>query len=480
MLVTYNKGLFIANCAFWERNIPRSNGFTWNTELKKWITSDAKKGALLKDKMDVNAKQAYDKLTREPACRKAGLQYRGYQKECIMWARNRKHILIADEMGLGKTVEVIGILNELWIPRSVLVVCPATLKENWRRELNKWLSNEELKVDIVNYDILHKVKDNTWDIVVFDESHYIKNPKTARTKLSLEIAKRALRAFFITGTPVLNRPIELFPMLNFMFPERFGSQYSFAKKFCDAKYKYIGKGKKVHDFNGASNIPELSEILQSVMIRRFKRDEARELKEKMHQIIEWEADSSERNLLKSEKALREGLSETARDAAVEGNLAIARRELALKKVSRSVSFIQDILESEEKVVVFAHHTEVIDELRKGLSKYNPVHITGKVSLTERQKAVDTFQSNKNCRVFIGNIKAAGVGITLTAASTVIFVEMDWVPGNMEQAIDRCHRIGQDKIVQIYYLVVKDSADSLVANSLVKKIAVTDRIQNASK
>ena len=155
-------------------------------------------------------------------------------------------------------------------------------------------------------------------------------------------------------------------------------------------------------------------------------------------------------------------------AKADKNLATQRRELALCKLPQSLEQINELLESVDKMVVFAWHTEVINELEKQLAIYNPALISGKTRQETRQAQVDKFQNDKTCRVFIGNILAAGVGITLTAASHVDFVETSWVPGEVFQAVDRCHRIGQKNSVNARFHVVENSIDEAVIRSLISK------------
>jgi SNF2 family DNA or RNA helicase len=148
---------------------------------------------------------------------------------------------------------------------------------------------------------------------------------------------------------------------------------------------------------------------------------------------------------------------------------------AERKLPDAITYIKDCLEQTDKVVVFAHHIHIIDGLMDGLKEFNPVKVTGSVKNEDRQTAVDTFQTDNKCRVFVGNIKAAGVGLTLTAASHVIFVEASWSPADIQQAADRCHRIGQKDNVTVDLLTISESIDSLVLHSVLTKMDVIDRI-----
>lgn len=335
---------------------------------------------------------------------------------------------------------------------------------------------------LVNYDIVKKlisvIDKVTYDLIILDECQYIKNPKASRTQASLAIP--AKRRVFLTGTPILNRPVELWPMVNAIDPEGMGkSFFGFAQRYCGAKQVRAGR-KMVWDFTGASNLEELQDKMrQGFMVRRLKADVLKELPAKRRQIIPLEANGAS-SILKAEKKLIEqlGFEEAAR--ALEGQsaafteMAKLRHDLGVAKVEKALDHIKDMLDSVEKVIVFAHHHDVIDGLRDGLSEYGLVTVTGQTPGADRQRAVDLFQTDPGCRVFLGNIKAAGVGLTLTAASTVVFVESDWTPGWMQQAEDRAHRIGQTESVLVQYLVFDGSMDAVLAQTLVSKADISDR------
>lgn len=364
---------------------------------------------------------------------------------------------------------------------------------NWQREANKWLTRR-IGFDVINYDRLKQIAPaEPYDLLVADEAQYLKNPAAKRTKLFFAIP--AKRTLFLTGTPILNRPIELFTMLQRLDPLDLGAdKWAFAHKYCGAKEKEVtivkrnpktGKvisveRKMVWDFNGASNLDELQEKMRSkFMVRRLKKDVLKELPAKRRQIIPLDRSGAEKLLLAEQKLARQiGFEEMARKLESGGAVAMTemskvRHELGLAKVDTAIDHITDVLENTSKVVVFAHHRDVIEELHRAFQGAGMVSVHGGVPATLRQRYVDVFQSNPNCRVFIGQIQAAGVGITLTAASTVIFVEQDWVPGNMSQAEDRCHRIGQQESVLVQYLVFDGSLDATMAQTLIKKSRVAE-------
>jgi len=403
------------------------------------------------------------------------------------------NVLIADEMGLGKTIQAIEVIN-ITTPIFVLIVCPASLKLNWKSELEIWLQRKRpvtvLKnpdkmvpqhINIINYASLKKfaavLKSIKFDLVIFDESHYLKSPKAIRTKLCFG-AKKVINSesrIFLTGTPILNRPVELFPLLKDCGIQT--NWKSFTSHFCDAKEKiiYTPSGRQtVLDVSGSSHEDELQDILRAtIMIRRLKKDVLTQLPEKIQQIVFLPENGSIANVKKERLEFAETLEQPNLALAI-SNLSEIRQENALRKVKFAKEYIDNLLEQKEKVVIFAWHTCVIDELMDVLKSYRPLSITGKTPMNLRKLYVDYFQDEGN-RVIIGNIKAMGQGLTLHAASDVVFLEMDWTPGNNTQAEDRIHRIGQTELCHIHYLVYADTVDAFIAKKVVAKKKVIDKI-----
>jgi len=454
-----------------------------------------------------------------------GLEYLGYQKAGVMYAidlfrEGNRAVLIADSMGLGKTISAIGIINYCPDIRKVLVICPASLRINWQRELTKWLVRpmtigitngggkedwQPADISIINYDVVQKHRPaidrhGPYDLVILDESHKLKNHEAKRTqavfgKWSKDTAKRVppintKRLLALTGTPILNRPIELYTFLAYADPQGLGrSRMGFAKKYCAAKHNGYG-----WDFNGSSNLPALQQSLRGrFMIRRLKSEVLAELPPKQYQVIELPANGAvkavanelaamqahEERILALQAAVElakasdnPGEYEQAVRALRRGILAsftemsAVRHETALAKIPYVVEHLDTALESGGPVLCFAHHHDVIDSIARSFEG-RCVTLTGDTPMAARQQAVDDFQAGK-FDLFIGNIQAAGVGITLTKSSHVVFAEMDWVPGNMEQAADRAHRIGQTECVLVQYLVLEGSLDATMARSLVEK------------
>lgn len=461
-----------------------------------------------------------------------GLDYYPFQKAGIRYGIEHPNVLIADEMGLGKSIQTIGIINVDETIKSVLIICPKSLKLNWLRECQRWLVRNlsvsvvdgkilpETDICIVNYDgvIKHEdaIKSREWDMVVLDEAHLIKNRKTRRSKAikgykpskkeqekgmqeSKPIAAR--RHIRLTGTPIVNRPQELQNLIDDLNPDFAG--WAFLKRYTDAHQIYVGR-KAFWDFSGASNLDELQTRLRStLMIRRLKSEVLTELPRKIRQIIELEPETGEQKRAvasetKYEAASEERLSElralvelskAESDEAYQTaaanlknasqmdftEMARLRHETAVAKIPLVADFIRAALEddAEKKIIVAVHHHDMGDGLLNELAAFSPVILTGETKETDRQAAVDRFQNDPQTRVFIGSIQAAGVGITLTAASHVIFGELDWVPGVVSQFEDRPHRIGQTETVLIQHLVLAGSIDARMAKTIIEKQEVID-------
>ena len=419
-------------------------------------------------------------------------------------------------MGLGKTVEALGVVNaEGAEARRVLIVCPASLKLTWARECERWLVGERAvgvagkawpelaEVVVINYDILGKWERELaepWDVLVADECHYVKNKDAKRSKRLYAIEAR--RKLFLTGTPILNRPAELFAIASFLEPEEFGHFWTFAKRYCAPVRNNFG-----WDVSGASNLDELHERLRStIMVRRTKAQVLPDLPPKRRQVIELPADSVAK-LVENERAawsehkvrlgaLRKAGNVTGGAGAAsvsdgerdrlrsEVNQAFAelsklRHETAKAKVPMVVEHLKAASEESDKLVVFAHHRDVVTALAEAFEDA-AVTLSGGDSSEARQAAVDRFQEDPTCRFFIGSITAAGFGLTLTAASHVVFAELDWVPANMTQAEDRTHRIGQQDSVLVQHLVLEGSLDASMVRTLIKKQEVVDRVVDGTK
>ncbi|MHB1865609.1 MAG: DEAD/DEAH box helicase [Candidatus Saccharimonadales bacterium] len=553
-------GIFLAITKFDERAIPKSAGFTWNNAYSRWETSDQSKATLLAEyaevglrdrlRQTVEAAIALSKATEVPQSvvdtnagpsksvevpdlpKPEGLEYLPFQKSGIQFGVDHPNVLIADDMGLGKTVQAIGIYNADPSIRNVLIVCPASLTLNWKREFEKWgLRKPVVKIAtsshvprsanviVFNYDIAQKIRpqidEMEWDLFISDESHMLKNGKAIRTLTILGGKKvetienpnprmkprkrvtrfspiTARRRAFLTGTPILNRPVELWTLIHALDPDGLGSDWvEYVQRYCQGHKTKFG-----WDVSGSSNLEELQERLRSTfMIRRLKEDVLTELPGKRRVVLEIPATGTVVRIVEEEKRKADSLNEKieqitaqAMMADAEGNeiafraavrelrgaeslafdeMSRIRHETAIAKIPHMIEHIDDSLETSPKIIVFAHHTDVIDALAKQYGT-QCVTLTGQHSVTRRQAAVDRFQGDPSCRLIIAQIIAGGVGWTLTASSHVIFCELDWRPGIISQAEDRANRIGQKNMVLVQHLVFEGSIDAVMAQKIISK------------
>jgi SNF2 family DNA or RNA helicase len=522
----------VAQSSFAEKDLVKAAGFRWDPARRQWWTADPAVAARLADPERLQQEQTAKAAAQAASIAASratdadralpvpdGLSYLPFQRAGIAFGLDRPAVLIADEMGLGKTIQAIGIVNADPSIRRILILCPASLRLNWARELAKWLvaprtigiadtkaGLPDTDIVICNYDITAKLasalRAGAWDLLVADECHYLKNATAQRTVAVLGRPKTkkqeavapipARRQVFLTGTPIPNRPVEGWTIFNALGV--FDHFFSYARRYCDAYQDQWG-----WHFDGASNLPELQEKLRgSVMVRRLKADVLTELPAKRRQVIELVPNGAAAAVRAEQAAYaaHEAAIEAARlavelakasDDPDDYRAAVARlndeiqvafqdmsrhrKEVALAKLPHVIEHLQDAMEDGAKVVAFAHHHEVIDGLLAAFPE--AAKLDGRDPMQARQDAVDRFQAEPSCQLFIGGIQAAGVGLTLTAAAHVVFAELDWVPGNMSQAEDRCHRIGQQESVLVQHLVVDGSLDARMAHTLVRKQAVLD-------
>jgi len=407
---------------------------------------------------------------------------------------NKGRALIADEMGLGKTIQALAWLQLHEEKRPVIIVVPASLKLNWEREALAWLPNPRTEllsgtlpwiptgdILIINYDILHKwlyiLKNIKPQVLITDECHYYKNNGANRTKAIKMLGKGIPHVIALSGTPIVNRPIEVYNAIHLINPDLFPNFWNYTHRYCNAVYNGFG-----WDFNGASNTEELHQrLVDTVMIRRLKKDVLPDLPKKVRSFIPMELTNTndyreaENNFIEFLRK-RKGSEAAERASNAQALVEIEiLKQLAVKgKMGQAIEWIRNFIDIDSKLVVFAVHRNVIDILMETFCDV-AVKVDGSVTQSNRQRAVDSFQNNDEIRLFIGNIQAAGVGITLTASSNVAFLELPWTPGAVTQAEDRCHRIGQQDSVNIHYLLAAGTIEERIARLLDQKRKVLDAV-----
>lgn len=437
-----------------------------------------------------------------------------FQRAGVDYALKSRRCFIADAMGLGKTVEALATIQAAQAYPAI-VVCPASLKTNWVREARKWLPKDmtvfpisgtrpsllavTADIVVINYDILKYHVESLIEMkpkaAVFDESHFCKNSKTQRAKAAKELSRGASEiSLCLTGTPILNRPNELIAQLDILDRlQEFGGWSAFTRRYCDAYRGAFG-----FDTSGSANEAELNDRLRSLCyVRRKKEDVLKELPAKRR--AEHYVEPDPKVMVEYRRAEDDVVSflgrraqELAEKAGLDGDEARWEAELKaeaaehlvrigqLKKLAAKAKmpsvfeWIDDFVESDQKLVVFAYHREIVDMVA---ARYGGLRIYGGDDPDARQRAVDRFMTDPEARVIACSIRAAGVGLTLTAASNVLFLELDWTPAAHDQAEDRCHRIGQQDSVTAWYLLAEGTIDETIYNLIQQKRAVVGAVSD---
>lgn len=431
--------------------------------------------------------------------------------------------IIADQMGLGKTVQALAFLARGDDRFPALVVCPASVKMNWAREIMRWIGSDEVSCDVVdgsycyeirpdgkkghrigalksmdneefsdiliiNYDVLQRNKEKLismgFKTAILDESHYVKNSKSKRSKAAAEIAASTKHKILLTGTPVMNRPSELWHQLHIISPEVWPNFFKFARRYCDLK-----RGRFGWDFSGATNLDELHKaIVGTYMVRRRKMEVIKDMPEKVVYKTNIDVDTGARmeyNL--AFKNFRQwaisngGQAKLQRVMRAEAltRMTTLKRLAAEAKVETVVEHVTDFLDSreEDQLVVFAHHKSVLEQLVVGIKKtgHKVGSILGGDSMTKRQQVIDGFREGR-LRIVVCSILAAGTGVDgLQVAQNMMFLERTWRPADHQQAEDRIHRIGQEDTCFIEYLDLENSIDEVMANILEGKRQIASKI-----
>ena len=438
-----------------------------------------------------------------------------HQEQGVKFLLTRNGCILADDMGLGKSIQSIIAAEESGA-KNILVVCPASVKINWQREINlfcddtvvinggKW---NQAKYTIINYDILkkyHTVEDKTtkeekipiirdmvnakFDLVIIDEAHCVKDSKANRSKIinDLVINFGIPKVWLLTGTPVANRPIDFFNLLKLIKSPIANNWDYFTKRYCGAKTIFTtlknGKKKQVRLNNGATNLDELAQKTKNILLRRLKSEVLDMPKKVVIPIYHELSDKAKKEydqlwdnyLIERKKKKKRGTID--RDLV---EVILLRKFIAMETIPETIELVNNALEMDKKVIVFTNFTDELMELHEHFKKISVVHYGG-MSNSAKQDSVDAFQNNEKIRIFIGNEVSAGVGITLTKATVVIFNSFAWVPGLNEQAEDRAYRIGQNEDVNVYYQMFIDTISTRMYDTVKEKQDIISTIVGDKK
>ncbi|XP_076933368.1 uncharacterized protein LOC143599265 [Bidens hawaiensis] len=435
-----------------------------------------------------------------------------FQREGVRFVlQHGRRVLLADEMGLGKTLQAIAVaacVRDSW---PVLVLTPSSLRLQWATMIQQWLdirssdipvvlssysgSNKggftiirsntrgNIRLDglfnIVSYDavpkIQHTLMSSDFKVVIADESHFLKNAQAKRTTASLPILQKAQYTMLLSGTPALSRPIELFKQLEALYPKVYKDVHEYGKRYCQGGF--FGA------YQGASNHEELHNLIKAtVMIRRLKKDVLSELPEKRRQQVFLDLadkDMKQVNALFCELEVIKGKLKACKSKEDAESLKITERNIINKiyresaeaKIPAVLDYLGTVIEAGCKFIVFAHHQPMIESIHQFLlkKKVGCIRIDSGTPAGSRQSLVNDFQEKDSIKAAVLSIKAVGVGLTLTAASTVIFAELSWTPGDITQAEARAHRIGQGYSVNVYFLLANDTVDDIMWDVVQSKL-----------
>ena len=449
------------------------------------------KSAIIQEEKKLNREIDYSSYDNRPPL--------PHQKEAIEKLLANDKYILADDMGLGKTTSAIIASLESGA-KKILIICPASLKINWQREIENYSDKKTLIVEgrkwgstfnyyIINYDIVKNYhstetpeigQENTnlidnekFDLAIVDEAHYISNTTAQRTKLINDILKNIPKVWLLTGTPMTSKPINYYNLLRIVNSNVTLNWQGYVKRYCGG-YQFTVNKKKIWNTNGATNLDELRMRTKNLVLRRMKTD-ILDLPDKIITPIFLDLKSTyyDEELedflrITSENKHKESLSVTI------NRLMKVRQIIAQEKVNYTSELIDKCLEQDKKVIVFTNFTSTLDMLHEKYKK-NSVVLDGRMSKEKRQQSVDRFQNEDKVKVFISNIIAGGVGITLTAAECVIMNDLSFVPAHHSQAEDRAFRYGQKKNVLVYYPIFENTIEKIVYNMLQKKKNIIDQV-----
>jgi SWI/SNF-related matrix-associated actin-dependent regulator 1 of chromatin subfamily A len=442
-----------------------------------------------------------------------------HQKSGVKFLIPRNGAILADDMGLGKSMQSIIAALESGA-KNILVVCPSSVKINWKREI-KMFSNDvtiidgkiwdQAKFTIINYDILknfHTLEDTKkkkkssdtpvilnrqlanakFDLLIVDEAHNLKNNKSIRGEIMADLSVNfdIEKVWLLTGTPIANRPMDFFNLLKIIKAPIAKNWVYFTTRYCEGRkfFRTLKNGlkKQIWLTDGASNLDELASKTKNLMLRRLKTD-VLDMPDKVvtpfyHQLDKkgwarydqlWDDYLEKRKEEKKRGPIQRDLVE----------LILLRKFIALEAISETIEMVENAIESGRKCIIFTSFTEELNELANHFGKLCVIH-NGPMTTKAKQISVDSFQNNPNIKVFIGNVRSAGVGITLTEGTYVVFNSFDWVSGINEQAEDRAFRIGQTKDVNIVYQLFEDTISTRMWETVRNKKDIIATIMGDNK
>eukprot|EP01024_Parvocaulis_polyphysoides_P049800 TRINITY_DN48492_c0_g1_i1.p1 TRINITY_DN48492_c0_g1~~TRINITY_DN48492_c0_g1_i1.p1 ORF type:complete len:464 (+),score=47.83 TRINITY_DN48492_c0_g1_i1:1-1392(+) len=411
-------------------------------------------------------------------------------------------------MGLGKTVQSLAIAScykEMW---PFLVIVPSSLRDVWIDSATTWLQipaskmlavynakkdiekiqQPDLQMVVVCYDAMNQIKDalikRKFKVIIADESHFIKSYKSQRSKATIPVLHSAQHVILLSGTAMVNRPIELFPQIKALLPKSAKlNMQAFADRYC--------VGDHFDPYKGAKNLDELNSVVSQIMIRRFKKDVANQLPEKTRQKVYLPLDSKQQrqicelkqNIEKQRAALLEVIEDGGSSKHDKDRLINEMRIQTARIKGPSVQkYVKELLDKGEKFLVFGHHQDMLDAIESAVRSTQTQHIRidGNTNPQSRNDLVEKFQKEEQCRMAILSIKTASVGYSLTAASLVVFAELSWVPGDIRQAEDRAHRIGQQSNVTVQFLMVKGSVDEIIWETIQRKLGDVGKVLDGKR
>ena len=443
-----------------------------------------------------------------------------YQTRGVAYNLQHKTVIVGDQPGLGKTVQAI-LTAILGGSKCILIICPATLRENWKREWKLWADKNAMvmtdrvkntwpqyykvgmcNVFICNYESLKKYfvesiaefidektgkkkplrinhitfKENIsfFDTVIIDEVHRCKDGRTQQAKFVMGIAKGKEWILGLTGTPVVNKPIDLIPQLHIIGRlYEFGGYKGFVDRYCQG-------------FSEASNLKELNYLLHKhCFYRREKKEVLKDLPDKMRNIVRVDI-TNRAEYAKAENQfieyLKENLGKTDGeiDRSLRGEIMvqmqILKKVAARGKKEAFIDAVKEVVDAGEKIILFAWHKDIVHDLKESIP--GAVTVVGDDTMESRQRSVDAFQNDPKIQVIICNIKSGGVGITLTASSRVSFIELPWTPADCDQFEDRAHRIGQKDSVSANYFLGQDTIDEYIYQIIEKKRNIANQVTGA--